>query len=409
MISNFNIKDITDDQISNKRVLIRNDFNVDIDDDGKIIDDFRIVKSLPTIKALLKNDNRLILISHLNKPKNRDPKYSLKPVADYLQQSLSDYQIILVDDFIDPKNQPVFQNQTNKQIILLENIRFYPQEMADNDQFAQQLSKLGDIFVNDAFGELHRKVTSIVSIPKYLSSYAGLLVKKEIETLNNILQAPKRPLTFIVGGAKISTKIKFISKVIEIADNLLLAGEIANTLLSVNNENVTSDLSQSRSIDIGYDPQTLQIAKNIIANNNQSKCKIYFPTDAIVANKTDFSNVSTVNINQVIKDQDIYDIGTKTIKKYQEIISQSSTVIWNGPLGLIEKSEFRSSTDAIFKTIINQPNLTSIIGGGDTLTYLQSKPEIDKITHLSIGGGAMLKFIESGSLIGLESLKEFKG
>lgn len=407
MITNFNIKDITDDNIVNKRILIRVDFNVDIDKNGKIVDDFRILKAIPTIKYLLAQNNRLILITHLGKPKRRDKKYGLKPIALRLKQLITDKDVVLINDFFNENDKNKITNQALNQIILLENIRFYQQEMDNDINFAEKLSELADIYVNEAFSESHRKVASIDVINSFLPGYAGLLLKNEVEKLNQIFTQKQKPLTFIVGGAKISTKIKFIQKITHYADFLLLAGEVANTFLSIAGLPIVNDLEKSASIDVGYDSQVTDIANNIWNHQDKSHCQIILPLDGFAASINNIDAISIQDIDKIKEKSDIFDIGPKTINKFQEIIIKSKIVVWNGPLGWIEKKQFCQGTKSIYKTLTDNPRIFSIIGGGDSISYLRKLGQIDKISHWSTGGGAMLEFIEKRTLPGLEALEKY--
>ncbi len=369
------IKFIDQVEIKNKRILLRVDFNISLSLDKKtIIDDTRIKETLPTINYLLKNGNRLIIIAHLGRPENRDSQYSLRIVSKRLQTYLPDYKIILVEDFLQscPSPQP-------SEILLLENIRFYPEEKSRNPDFINRLASLGNIYVNDAFGVCHRQTVSVVDLPRRLPAYAGLLIKKEIAALTPIINNPKRPLVTIIGGAKISTKINLIRRLGQLSDQLLIGGAIANTFLAASGQ----DIGQSM-----YEPDQLDNAKQLEKEINQKNKKLILPFDFITDNDK------------------ICDIGPQSQKSFTAIIAQAKTIIWNGPVGLFEDSRFTTGSQAILEAIIANSKAYSVVGGGDTLAFLAGKPNLDKISHISTGGGALLEYIEKGTLPGIEVLKK---
>ncbi|QQG40726.1 MAG: phosphoglycerate kinase [Candidatus Levyibacteriota bacterium] len=357
-----NIKLLSQNKIENKRVLLRVDFNVPLTDDLQITDDVRIVKSIQTMQLLLKNNNKIILVSHLGRPQGRDEKLSLKPVADYLKKTFTQNSITLVTDFLT-------QSQTPNDITLLENIRYYEGEDKNDDAFAKQLASIADVYINDAFGVSHRNAASIVGITKFLPSYCGLLLEKEITAVTKIMDNPKRPLVAIIGGAKISTKIVLLEKLLDIVDYLLLGGGIANTFLQNQQPEITQKI--------------LNLAK-------EKNVLLLLPIDKVG-----------------IEDK-ILDIGPKTEKLFSETIKKANTIIWNGPVGLIEDKRFTKGTQSIFTAITQNDHAFSLVGGGDTLASVSGNKDIDKITHVSTGGGAMLELIEKGTLPGIEALKQKK-
>ena len=362
-------------EIKNKIILLRVDFNVSLSR-GKttIIDDTRIRLTLPTINYLLEKNNKLILIAHLGRPKTRDPQFSLKIVANRLQEYLPNYQVVLVDDFL--KNYPA--NQTSQQIFLLENIRFYPQEKTHEEAFINQLASLGEIYVNDAFGVCHRESVSVFDLPKKLPSYGGLLLKKEIETIEPVIINPQRPFVTIIGGAKISTKINLIKKLGEISDQLLIGGALANTFIAAKGQSIWQSL---------YEPDQLDNARQLELEINQKSKKLILPHDFVTQNEK------------------ILDIGPQTQLNFKQLISQAKTIVWNGPVGFFENPKFTAGSQAILDAITSNHQAFSIIGGGDTLAFIKGKPHLDKISHISTGGGALLEFIEKGTLSGIEALK----
>ena len=395
------MKDVTfidDVEIKNKKVLLRVDFNVALNTNNTIADDARIKQALPTIEYLLKNNNKLILVSHLGRPKGRDIKYSLKVIVDRLKKYLKHKNIVLIDDFLTKDNYDILKNQKSNDVFILENIRFYMQEKKNDQEFAKRIADLVDIYINDAFGVSHRRHASVVSIPKYIPSYGGLLLKKEINMISKVIENPKKPFVSILGGVKISTKIQFIEKLMDLADFLLLGGGLANLfLLSKGYEIGKSICERDEEKDI---KKLINIAKT-------KKVEIILPVDAIVANSLDTESSGEVKkISEVNKNSYILDIGPETQAQFGSIISKANTIVWNGPVGYIENKYFRRGTDFIYYSIANNKQSFSIVGGGDTLAAVSKKEHLENITHISTGGGAMLEFIENGTLPGIEALKK---
>ncbi len=397
MIKDFNIKTIDDTEIYNKTILLRVDFNVAQNQDLSISDDERIVQALPTIKQLLKNNNKFILISHLGQPKMRDYKFSLKNVGHRLQSYIKDKEVILVHDFLTPEGHQLLKKQTSDQILLLENIRFYKEEKENNTEFAKNLASIADIFVNDAFGVCHRTDASVVSIPEYLPSYAGLLLKKEIESLEKVIKHPQKPLVAIIGGAKIKTKINLLEKLMEIADFILVGGALANNFL------------KAKGIEIGkslYDPEEIETAKRLLSIASEKSVSFYLPKDVMLADMHNPDIKSKfVKLDEIDPQLAIVDVGPETEAEFGSIISQAKTIIWNGPIGYCENDMYCLGTEFLYYSITQNQNAFSVVGGGDTLAAISKEEYIDKISHLSTGGGAMLEFIEKGTLPGLEALK----
>lgn len=350
---------IDEADISNKRVLLRVDFNVSLSKDGlSISDDARIKQSLSTVKYLLQKGNKLILISHLGRPENRDPKYSLKIVADKLQSYLPDYKITLVDDFLSYSSKI---HQPNE-IVLLENIRFYPEEKNNDPDFAKKLALLGDVYVNDAFGVSHRQDASVVGVPKLIPAYGGLLLKKELEIISKVIKNPQRPFIAIIGGIKVETKLKFIERLKTLADYILIGSGMINAV------------SESE--------------------------KIILPLD-VVTEKGEIKKKSELNVGEKA-----LDIGPETEAKFGALIDRAKTIVWNGPVGNFENQNFKRGTEFIYYSITQNGKALSIVGGGDTIAAISKEEYLEKITHLSTGGGAMLEYIENGTLPGIEALKQ---
>jgi len=324
----------------------------------------------------------------------RNANDSLKPIAKRLQEYLPANKIVLVDDFITEPDQ--ITNQKADEIILLENIRFYPGEQANDPSFAKQLAALADIYINDAFSVSHRKAASIVGIPKFLPSYGGLLLKKEITILDEIMKHPKKPFVAIIGGKKIATKIKFISKLTAVADYVLIGGGLANTFIAAEGLPVGKSLISQDDI-LG--------ARQLLAHAKREHTQLLLPTDLAVGTSLDSKNSEIRKVNDIKKDEEALDIGPETQALFGKVIDEAKTIVWNGPVGYMENQEFKRGTDFLYYSITENDHAVSVVGGGDTLSAISKKEYLDKITHISTGGGAMLEFIENGTLPGIEALK----
>lgn len=395
-MSKKQIHSIDSAKIKNKKILLRVDFNVALHPNHTIADDERIRRSLPTIKMLLEDGNKLVLISHLGRPKSRDQQFSLKPVAKHLQKYFAHHTIKLIENFI-TEDASTFENQTEKEILLLENIRFYPEEKANNEEFAMQLSKLAEVYVNDAFAVSHRDAASIVGITKRLPSYAGLLLQKEIEMISKVTQNPRKPVVAILGGAKVSTKIHLIETLMTVADQLIIGGAMANTFLAAQGYNVGNSLVEQEFIDR---------AKQLLKKTTEKCNQIILPIDVVTAKDMKETTSEVHTIQNIPKNQMILDIGPETEAHYGKLIDDAKTIIWNGPVGYFENPTFRRGTDFIYYAITENTDAISLVGGGDTLAAIAKEEYLEKLTHISTGGGAMLEFIEHGTLPGIEALKQ---
>lgn len=386
------MKFVDEVEIKNKTVLLRVDFNVSLNPNHSIADDARIKQSLPTIEHLLKENNKLILIAHLGEPERRNAADSLVRVKNRLHEYLPKYKITLVEDFL--KN-PDTATQNGAQIAMLENIRFYEGETKNDPAFAKQLASLGEVYVNDAFSVSHRKHASVVGLPGILPSYAGLLLKKEITNLTKLTEHPKKPFVAIMGGKKITTKIKFINKLITLADYLLLGGGLANTFLVAEGKSLGDSL---------VDEEDLKLAKQILAHAKKESTHIILPKDAVVARDKHDQQSEVKKVDAIAKNDEILDIGPETEAEFGAIIDEAATIVWNGPVGYMENPVFKRGTDFLYYAITENERAISVVGGGDTLAAINNKEYLDKITHISTGGGAMLEFIENGTLPGIEAL-----
>jgi len=388
------MKYINEVELAHKTILLRVDFNVSLNPNHSIADDERIKQSIPTIEYLLKHHNKLILMAHLGEPEKRNAADSLIRVGKRLHQYLPHNKVVLIDDFI--KNPDRLKKQQLGEIMLLENIRFYPGEQANDPEFTKQLASLGNVYVNDAFGVSHRKSASVIGLPTLLPSYGGLLLKKEVSMLEKTMKHPKKPFVAIIGGRKIATKIHFISKLTTTADYVILAGGLANTLLAALGKQVGKSLIAQAEVELAKD--ILQLAK-------KENTEIVLPSDVVVAKSLDSTESKVKKIDELNHDDMVLDIGPETEATVGSIIDKARTIIWNGPVGYIENPVFKRGTDFLYYAITKNEEAISVVGGGDTLAAINNKEYLDKITHISTGGGAMLEFIENGTLPGIEALK----
>ena len=384
--------------IQNQKVILRLDLNVPLKD--KIIqDDTRITLCLPFINKLIKKKAKIIIISHLGRPKGvKIPELSLIPIYKYLKKFLKTNIYFYMGSF-DEEVHDKFSHLKGGEIILLENIRFFEEETQNDENFSKKLASLGDIYINDAFACSHRKQASIHNITKFIEkSYAGPLIKREISAINLIIHNKKEPVTCIIGGSKISTKIKVISSLIKKVDNLIIVGALANNFLIYKNFKVGKSLIEKN---------TDEIIKTIYEEAEKNKCKIFIPEDCKVS--TSYAgNGKNKDLNIIEENEIILDIGIKTLKTIENKINQSNTVLWNGPAGYFENENFKTGTLSIAKLIsknTEQKSLISILGGGDTLAAISKIKNKLAFTHLSTAGGAFLEYIEGKDLPGLSVLK----
>lgn len=394
----MNKKTLKDIDVKNKKVLVRCDFNVPLDKSGSITDDIRITSSIPTIKYLLDNGASLILMSHLGRPDGEPKKeYSMLPVAKRLE-TLLDKKIIFedCDIVIDDKVKVDASNLLKGEVMLLQNTRYRKEETKNGDTLSKDLAGLADIYVNDAFGTAHRAHSSNAGVCKYLPSAVGFLVEKEIDVMGNALENPKRPLTAILGGAKVADKIAVIENFLNIADNIIIGGGMMYTFLKAQGYNVGKSLLEEDKIDL---------AKEIIQKSKEKNINLYLPKDVVVAkefkNDTEFYSVDSDSIPDDFMG---LDIGEKTIEKFCEVINLSNTIIWNGPLGVFEMDNFAKGTNAIAECIANNKESISIVGGGDSAAAIEKAGLADEITHISTGGGASLELLEGKVLPGIDAV-----
>jgi len=383
-------------EIANKKVLVRVDYNVSFKKDGSINDDTRIKNSIPTLELLLKGGNKLILMSHLGKPKGRDMAFSMRPVAERLQTYLPDYTVRLIDDFLSPQTSDICKGQSEKEIFVLENTRFYEGEKKNDPVFSKQLADLAEVYVDDAFGSAHRAHASTVGVTSFLPSYGGLLLKKEVQMIKKVIEAKDRPVVAIIAGAKISSKIGLIEKLMNVADSVLIGGAMTNNFLKAQGLEIGKGLVELDSV--------LE-AKRLLDIAAKENKHIVLPIDRRIGLQTDEASEPIVKeIKDIAPEDETLDIGPKTEKLFADIISQAKTILWNGPVGYFENPQFEKGSIAIYNSIIQNSSAVSVLGGGDTLSVIKKLPNKDKITHISTGGGAMLELIEKGTLPGLDAL-----
>jgi phosphoglycerate kinase len=387
------MKTIKQLDVRDKKVLVRCDFNVPLDENGNVSDDFRIRKTIPTIRYLIDKNAKVILISHLGSPKGKDPKLSLKPVASELSRLLG-IEVKFLNDCVGPEVEKAASQMEKRQVILLENLRFYSEEKANDPVFAGKLAKLADFFIQDGFAVCHRPHASVVGVAGILPSGAGLLLEKEIKILTKTMEDPSRPLVVIIGGAKISTKIKVIKRFLNISDHLLLGGKIANTILAIKGICVREPLPDEEE----------GVLKDVEAINLTDP-KLHLPVDGVMSlANTDEKYLRTGAVGTVKKEERIFDVGPETMETFKKIIASAKMIVWNGPLGYAEVSPFEKSSIEIAKAIKNS-GAFSVLGGGETVELISKIGMIDDFSHVSTGGGAMLGFFSGDSMPGIEVLK----
>ena len=384
--------------VNNKKVLVRVDFNVPLDSiTGEITDDLRIKSALPTIEYLLEKNAAIILISHLGRPKGKIiAEMSLKPVFKYLKKILNN-PVFFVDDCIGEKVDNEISKLKSGEILLLENLRFYKEETSNDLDFAKKLSKLADLYVNDAFGTAHRAHASTEGVTHYLESVAGFLLKKEINFLVDSLENPIRPFTAIIGGKKVHDKIKVLKRLLEKTDTLLIGGGMAYTFLKAIGKEIGDSIVDIEGIDVAN--EILQVAKR------EGK-ELVLPFDVVVADKFgNDANIKVVDIDNIPNGWQGLDIGPETVKIFSEIINNSKTCIWNGPLGVFEFENFARGSKSIAE-VISKSDCISIIGGGDTAAAIRKFDLARGMSHISTGGGASLELLEGKILPGLSALDD---
>ncbi|MEQ8235632.1 MAG: phosphoglycerate kinase [Syntrophomonadaceae bacterium] len=388
------MRSVRDIDLKNKKILMRVDFNVPMDDEGKIIDDTKMTAALPTIDYVLEQGGSLVLMSHLGRPNGKpDPEFSLRAVAVRLSELLQ-RPVRMADDCIGPEVEGLALSLQPGEVLMLENVRFHPEEEKNDPEFSRALARLGEIYINDAFGSAHRAHASTAGVAAYLPAYAGLLLEKEVTMLKKVMNNPQSPRMAILGGAKIKDKLGLIRNLLKKMDILLVGGGIGSTFLCAKGVKVGKSICEQ---------DLLREARELLDLASMAGKTILMPVDVVVA--TEISAKATakvVDIDAIPEDAMILDIGPKTLKGFTMAINRAKTIIWNGPVGVYEYPQFASGTTGIARAIAASQAI-SVIGGGDSAAAINQLGLEDQITHISTGGGATLEFLEGIELPGVKS------
>jgi len=391
------MKTIKDIDIAGKRVFVRVDFNVPMDEQQNISDDNRILAVLPTLKYLLDNNSKLIIASHLGRPKGKVvPEMSLAPVSKRLGRFLKK-EVVLAKDCIGPEVEGLVNKMKNGDMVLLENLRFHAEEQKNDDAFAKKLAELCDVFINDAFAVSHRTNASVVAITRYAPiSGAGFLLQRELDYFKRAMADPQRPLVAIVGGAKVSSKISALENMLNHVDKFIIGGAMANTFLKSTGCNMENSMVEM---------DLVEVAGSIIKKAFEKGIKFYLPVDAVAASHFNSkAAIKTVPIQEIPQDWMALDIGPATTLLFSEVLHDAKTIIWNGPMGVFEMDAFSHGTRAIVRSVANSYAL-SIVGGGDTDVAVHKSGETDRISYISTGGGAFLALLEGKTLPAVAALE----
>jgi len=397
----MNKKTIEQIELKNKKVLVRVDFNVPLDENKNITDDKRIVESLPTIKKIIADGGKTILMSHLGRPKGeKNLKYSLAPVAKKLSELLGQ-EVKFANDCIGDEVKTLVDSLKPGEVLLLENLRFYKEEEKNVPEFAEKLASLGDVYVNDAFGSAHRAHASTEGVTKFLSvAVGGYLMEKELNYLGKAVTNPVRPFCAILGGAKISGKIDVINNLIDKVDTLIIGGGMAYTFFKAKGLEIGTSILEAEKV---------ELAKEILEKIKGSKLNFLLPVDIVVAPEFKIdSPASVVRYNEIPADKMGLDIGPETIKLFSDAIANSKTVVWNGPMGVFEMDNFAKGTFAVAQSLVDATaqGAVTIVGGGDSAAAIEKASLADKVSHVSTGGGASLEFLEGKVLPGVAALND---
>ena len=389
-------KTIKDIDLKGKKVFVRCDFNVPLDENRNITDNRRIVGALPTIKYLLEQNCKIILCSHLGRPKGEVKKeFSLEPVAKELSKLLGT-DVKLAKDVVGESAKQLTSNMKEGDIVLLENVRFDPREEKNDDSLSKELASMAEVFVNDAFGTAHRAHSSTAGIAQYLPAVSGFLIEKELNFLGSALENPERPFVAILGGAKVSDKIAVIDSLLEKVDTLMIGGGMAYTFLKSMGHSVGNSLCED---------DKLELAQSLMKKAEEKKVKLLLPVDNIIADELSRdANVQTSNSDEIPDGWEGLDIGPKTIEIFKKELEKAKTVLWNGPVGYSEFEIFANGTRSIANMLAELNNCITIIGGGDSAAAIEKMGLADKMTHISTGGGASLEYLEGKKLPGIEVL-----
>jgi phosphoglycerate kinase len=392
----MNKRSVRDLDVRDKRVLVRVDFNVPIKD-GQVTDDTRIQRALPTIRHLLSEGARPILISHLGRPKGEpDPEYAMDPVAKRLEELLGE-PVLKLDAAVGPEVEVELENWDGRGIVLLENSRFYPGETKNDPGFSEQLASLADLYVDDAFGAAHRAHATTVGVAERLPAAAGLLLEEEVDYLDGVLEDPERPFVAILGGAKVSDKLGVIESLLQVADTLLIGGAMCFTFFKAQGYEVGDSLVED---------DYLEEAKRLMDEAGE---KLVLPVDVVVADEMEEAAESeTVGVDSIPSDKMGLDIGPRTVELFEEHISGAKTIFWNGPMGVFEIDAFAKGTEGVARAVAaaSAEGATSVIGGGDSVAAVRKLGLEDEMSHISTGGGASLEYVEGKELPGVAALPE---
>ena len=393
----LNKKTIEDIEVAGKKVLVRCDFNVPLDENKNITDENRLIGALPTIKYLIDHKAKVILCSHLGRPKGEfNPKFSLAPVAKRLSELLGQ-EVKMADDVIGDSAKALASSLKDGEVMLLENVRFHKEEEKNDPEFAKALASLAEVYVNDAFGTAHRAHASTAGVADYLPAVCGYLIKKEIEIMGKALSNPERPFVAILGGAKVSDKIGVIENLLDKVDYLIIGGGMAYTFLKAKGYEIGTSICEDEKI---------ELATNIMEKAQQKGVELLLPVETVVAKEFSAdSEPVVVPSDKIPADMMGMDIGPKTIELFSEVVKMAKTVIWNGPMGVFEFPKFAVGTKAIAKALAETDAVT-IIGGGDSAAAVAQLGFADKMTHISTGGGASLEYLEGIELPGIAALND---
>jgi phosphoglycerate kinase len=389
----MNKKTVRDIDLKGKRVLMRVDFNVPMQD-GKVTDDKRIKASLPTIKYVLDQGASLILMSHLGRPKGgQDPEFSLRPAAEVLSSHLG-IPVKMAPDTVGPEVQAMARDLKPGEVLMLENTRFHKGEEKNDLELAKQMASLADVYVNDAFGSAHREHSSTEGVARFLPAVSGFLMEQELEYLGRALANPEHPYIAILGGAKISDKIDVVESLLSKADKLIIGGGMANTFLAAKGLNMQDSLVEEGSLDT---------AKSIMEKSGD---KLILPVDAVIADKFDAdANTQVVNVDKIPAGWRMMDVGPTTLELYKQALNGAKLIVWNGPVGVFEMPKFAEGTFALAKLLADS-DATTVIGGGDSASAVKKAGVAKQMTHVSTGGGASLEFLEGKELPGVAALMD---
>ncbi|OPY55741.1 MAG: Phosphoglycerate kinase [Pelotomaculum sp. PtaU1.Bin035] len=394
-VSKIAKKTVRDLDVAGKRVLVRVDFNVPLDKNGQVADDTRIRAAIPTINYLIEKNAKVILISHLGRPKGKvDEKYRMDPVAGRLSELLG-LPVAKVDDCVGEAPQSAVERMQGGGVVLLENVRFHPEEEKNDEKFARRLAELADIFVNDAFGTAHRAHASTEGVAEFLPAVAGFLMENELAMLGKLLAEPERPFAAVMGGAKVSDKIAVISNLLNKVDVLIIGGGMSNTFLKAQGYDTGKSLLEADKVDL---------AKNLIGEAKSKGVNILLPVDVVVAlAAAPDSEQKTVPVDRIPADWMALDIGPESAGHFAGALRTAKTVVWNGPMGVFEMEPFAKGTEALAHALA-EIDATTVIGGGDSVAAVKKAGVVEKMTHISTGGGASLEFLEGKQLPGVVAL-----